>query len=149
MKSIYLCLFLMLSWAQVNAQSKAQQTIPKSKMAPNSIVGVWDLTYFEGKDLKQLFQEKIPTIAIDPRKTLLSGHNACNSFRVPIKIKDFKIEFLKAITKDNHICNPEVEAHFMEQLAQVQGYTMQTPNKLELLVDQKVVFRFQRHYKQK
>lgn len=147
MKKILLCTLAALLLISGNLLAQKQQAVPKAKgpavrKGPPTIVGAWTLSFLEGGDVDQLFPNKKPIIAIDPKRILLSGFNGCNTFSGKIKIEANKISFLEPIQQTIKACKGNGEEQFMNALNTVQSFAFSENEKLNLIAGDRGVMQF-------
>ncbi len=154
MKKILLCTLAASLFISSNLLAQKQAAVPKAKgpairKGPPNIVGAWTLSYIEGGDVDQLFPDKKPLIAIDPKRILISGFNGCNTFSGKIKIEANKISFLEPFQQTIKACKGNGEERFMDALNKIKSFAFSDNEKLDLIAGDRGLMQFTRAQKSK
>lgn len=123
-------------------------TVAKLKAVENStgLAGNWELNYITGPRItfEGLYPDKKPTIIFNLADSSASGNTGCNSYTVPVELKENNISFGEGLAT-LMACEGDGETVFFQTLRSVKTYKISDDgNSLEFIKDGVPVMRFSR-----
>ncbi|MEJ2585730.1 MAG: META domain-containing protein [Robiginitalea sp.] len=113
---------------------------------PDSLYGpVWELEYLSGPRMafEGLFPDRKPQISFEKETGEVIGNSGCNGYRAPYELQGQKIQFGEPGPSTLMYCG-EGENHFRRIIRQVDRWRLTENGKLELLLEDIPMMRFEK-----
>lgn len=106
---------------------------------------IWELDYISGPRIafEGLFPDKRPQITFDAKTNKVIGNAGCNGYSAEYTLKDKAISFGEPGPATMMFCG-EGEGTFLKMMRKVDTYSIDTENRLNLMVGEVPLLRFKK-----